>query len=389
MPCCAPLLALAVLATAAVGLCARDGQLAEALSPGGAPRGLLERAYVCSYVVDATVPHLADAFTQGLTIANGTLYESDGLYGHSQVRSVDRISGWTIASTRMKHHHFAEGIEVVGTKLVQLTWKASVVLEYSLPDLQLLREVPVSIGREGWGLASDGRTLYVTDSGSALYHVNPDTYEVEKRLTARRGRQSLSLCPPAPRPPPTRLAPSRCRSTTRGSGAWGKMERRQRGATSSALLASPCPPHTAACLCARPSPLPPPSLRPTRPPAAHPSTGVNELEWVDGELWGNVYPMYQGTASECVARINAATGEVIGWVDFRGLLARQREEVRRSPHNYVLNGIAYDERTRQLLVTGKKWDKMYEVRLQPRPDLEPTHIEKHCSLGHPSGQRVG
>ena len=51
--------------------------------------------------------------------------------------------------------------------------------------------------------------------------------------------------------------------------------------------------------------------------------------------------------------------------------------------------IAYDERTRQLLVTGKKWDKMYEVRLQPRPDLEPTHIEKHCSLGHPSGQRVG
>ena len=99
--------------------------------------------------------------------------------------------------------------------------------------------------------------------------------------------------------------------------------------------------------------------------------------------------MYQGTASECVARINAATGEVIGWVDFRGLLARQREEVRRSPHNYVLNGIAYDERTRQLLVTGKKWDKMYEVRLQPRPDLEPTHIEKHCSLGHPSGQRVG
>jgi len=115
--------------------------------------------------------------------------------------------------------------------------------------------------------------------------------------------------------------------------------------------------------------------------------GVNELEWVDGELWGNVYPMYQGTASECVARINAATGEVIGWVDFRGLLARQRAEVRRSPHNYVLNGIAYDERTRQLLVTGKKWDKMYEVRLQPRPDLDATHIEKHCSLGHPSGHR--
>jgi glutamine cyclotransferase len=38
--------------------------------------------------------------------------------------------------------------------------------------------------------------------------------------------------------------------------------------------------------------------------------GVNELEWVRGELWGNVYPMYQGTASECIARINATSGEV-------------------------------------------------------------------------------
>ena len=38
--------------------------------------------------------------------------------------------------------------------------------------------------------------------------------------------------------------------------------------------------------------------------------GVNELEWVRGELWGNVYPMYQGTASECIVRINATNGEV-------------------------------------------------------------------------------
>ena len=279
MPCCGPLLALAVLATAAVGLCTRNGQLAEALAPGGAPRGLLERAYVCSYVVDATVPHLADAFTQGLTIANGTLYESDGLYGYSQVRSVDRTSGWTIASTRMKHHHFAEGIEVVGNKLVQLMWKASVVLEYSLPDLRLLREVPVSIGREGWGLASDGRTLYVTDSGSALYHVNPDTYEVEKRLTACLGlglglaaaaSRSRSARPPLallPRVSPPRGADPRPAAPGRGE-RWNA----DNGARHLRRSSPPLAPHTPLLACV-PAPLPslrPPSGPPARPPPTHP-----------------------------------------------------------------------------------------------------------------------
>lgn len=117
--------------------------------------------------------------------------------------------------------------------------------------------------------------------------------------------------------------------------------------------------------------------------------GVNELEWVEGELWGNVYPMYQGTHSECIVRINATSGEVLGWLDFRGLLARQRATVRMSPHNYVLNGIAYHEPTRQIYVTGKNWDQMYQVRLRPQPALGEDHVTAHCNLGHPSGLNSG
>ena len=65
------------------------------------------------------------------------------------------------------------------------------------------------------------------------------------------------------------------------------------------------------------------------PRMGRPIHGVNELEWVDGELWGNVLPLYQGEASECIVRLNASDATVLGWIDARGLLARQRDTVRR------------------------------------------------------------
>ena len=76
--------------------------------------------------------------------------------------------------------------------------------------------------------------------------------------------------------------------------------------------------------------------------------------------------MYQGTHSECIARIEPSTGNVIGWIDMRGLLAKQRSMVRAQPHNYVLNGVAYHKRSNRLYVTGKQWDKMYQVCAHPQ-----------------------
>jgi len=117
--------------------------------------------------------------------------------------------------------------------------------------------------------------------------------------------------------------------------------------------------------------------------------GANELELVDGELWANIFPMYQGTASECIARINPKDASVLGWIDMRGLLDQQRPEVRRNRMNYVLNGIAYNERASSLYVTGKQWDKMYQVRILPDDRVHQTakHVSEICSLGDPSGRR--
>lgn len=117
--------------------------------------------------------------------------------------------------------------------------------------------------------------------------------------------------------------------------------------------------------------------------------GVNELEWVEGELWGNVFPMYQGTASECIVRINATDASVIGWIDMRGLFGSQRVGVRQQPHNYVLNGIAYHKPSKRLYVTGKSWDHMYHVRVVPDEKVHQSaaHVASICSLGDASGLR--
>ncbi len=84
---------------------------------------------------------------------------------------------------------------------------------------------------------------------------------------------------------------------------------------------------------------------------------LNELELVRGELLANIWQ------TNTVARIDPATGRLLGLIDFTGLL---------SPTDYaantdVLNGIAYDATSDRLFVTGKNWPKLFEVRLKPRP----------------------
>ena len=80
---------------------------------------------------------------------------------------------------------------------------------------------------------------------------------------------------------------------------------------------------------------------------------LNELEYIDGKIWANVY-----TADEIVI-INPKDGRVEGVIDCRGLLPKEL----RTPDTDVLNGIAYDEKTGKIYLTGKNWPKIYEIKL--------------------------
>ena len=83
--------------------------------------------------------------------------------------------------------------------------------------------------------------------------------------------------------------------------------------------------------------------------------GLNELEYVEGQIYANVWP------TERIARIAPETGQVLGWIDMKGLLTQQDY----SRPVDVLNGIAYDKKNDRLFVTGKFWPKLFEIKLIP------------------------
>lgn len=86
-----------------------------------------------------------------------------------------------------------------------------------------------------------------------------------------------------------------------------------------------------------------------------PVANLNELEYVRGEVYANVWQ------TDRIARIDPASGRVLGWIDLTGLLpAAERDET-----TDVLNGIAYDPATDRLFVTGKRWPALFEIRLTP------------------------
>lgn len=83
---------------------------------------------------------------------------------------------------------------------------------------------------------------------------------------------------------------------------------------------------------------------------------INELEWIDGKIWANVY------TTDRVLIIDPKTGVAEGMIDFTGLL--QSEDIKGDTD--VLNGIAYDAAAKRIFVTGKRWNKLFEVEIVKR-----------------------
>lgn len=86
-----------------------------------------------------------------------------------------------------------------------------------------------------------------------------------------------------------------------------------------------------------------------------PVLNLNELEYIDGEIYANVLP------TDRIARIDPETGNVLGWINLNGLLGADQHNTQAN----VLNGIAYDQEKKRLFVTGKFWPKLFEIKLIP------------------------
>jgi glutaminyl-peptide cyclotransferase len=86
--------------------------------------------------------------------------------------------------------------------------------------------------------------------------------------------------------------------------------------------------------------------------AGRPVANLNELEWIEGEIWANVW------MTDRIARISPRTGEVNAWVDLSSLWPVAQRPM---PTDQVLNGIAYDAANRRIYITGKKWPRLYQI----------------------------
>jgi len=223
--------------------------------------------------VVATYPHDPGAFTQGLAIHAGRLFESTGQYGRSSLREVDLETGHVLRIVNLNYTYFGEGIAILGERLFQLTWQNQSALVFDLESFDLVDTRRYS--GEGWGLTHDGESLIASDGSSSLRYYDPQTFSVTGRLEVRDGDQAV--------------------------------------------------------------------------------TSLNELEYIDGELWANIW--YE----DRIARISPETGDVLGWIDLSHLYPRAQRG-----SEAVLNGIAYDADAGRLFVTGKNWPQLFEIELVRR-----------------------
>jgi glutamine cyclotransferase len=143
-----------------------------------------------TYEVVKVYHHEQNAFTQGLVIEEGVLYESTGLYGNSTLRRVDLETGNVLQSYALPPEFFGEGITVFGDNILQLTWQSHEGFVYNKHSFALLREF--SYPTEGWGITHNGSALIMSDGTANLYFLDPETFQKVGQVEVRDGNASVT-----------------------------------------------------------------------------------------------------------------------------------------------------------------------------------------------------
>lgn len=220
--------------------------------------------------VVAEYPHDRTSYTQGLFFYDGQMYESTGLNGKSTFRKVDIRTGKALYRLNFDRRYFLEGSVEKDGNIYMLTWQNNVAFVYDAKTLKYKKSY--SYPREGWGLATDGKSLIASDGSANLYFLDDDFRTARKVTVRMNGR---------------------------------------------------------------------------------PVNDLNELEYIDGKIWANVY------LTDLIVIVNPTDGNVEATVDCSGLLPSRL----RYDDTDVLNGIAYNPQNGKIYLTGKNWCRLYEIKL--------------------------
>ena len=173
---------------AGCGLLARLALIAVPLNNtafADAASGPAQVAIDYNYRIVSHYVHDASAFTQGLLIADGMLFESTGGYGTSSIRIVHLESGRVLRRRGLPDDRFGEGLALAGGRLYQLTWKAGTAIVRDPGTLDAIGEFRYS--GEGWGLATLGNELVMSDGSAELRFLDAGNFREQRRVEVRDG----------------------------------------------------------------------------------------------------------------------------------------------------------------------------------------------------------
>lgn len=231
---------------------------------------------IYDYKIINTYPHDKTAYTQGLEIHNGFLYESTGQHGTSSLRKVELKTGKVIRKIDLDKQYFGEGITKFGNEIFMLTWQKGIGFIYDFETFEQKKTFKYTKSLEGWGLTNNGEKLIKTDGTERIWFLDPSTQKEIDFIEAYTSKR--------------------------------KVEK------------------------------------------------LNELEYIEGQIYANVYQQ------NSILIVDAKTGKINGVANLNGL----RNKVEQHQKLDVLNGIAYDKATKKLYVTGKNWNKLFEIELVKR-----------------------
>jgi glutaminyl-peptide cyclotransferase len=154
----------------------------------GAGRALAQTA---TPRVEAVYPHDTGAFTEGLELFEGKLYESTGLNGKSTVRRVTLTTGVIEKSINLDSSLFGEGLTRVDRTLINLTYTTGIAIVFDLDTFAELKRFTYT--GQGWGLCYDGTDLLMTNGSDTLYFRDPSTFATRREVIVRRNGAPVDM----------------------------------------------------------------------------------------------------------------------------------------------------------------------------------------------------
>ena len=144
-----------------------------------------------NYIIRNTYPHQRSSYTQGLFWYDGSLWESVGEYGRSKMMRVEMESGRAMKSVSLPKREFGEGAVLLDSTIYQITWREGVAHLYDVPSLK--ERTTIRYSGEGWGIATDGKWLYMSDGTDKMYKLDPATFKRVATIAVTFDGQSLGM----------------------------------------------------------------------------------------------------------------------------------------------------------------------------------------------------